>query len=373
MTNHVPFVDLQSLYSELRQEVDAALTRVAESSWYVLGPELEAFESEFAQYLGVRYCVGVANGLDALYLSLRAMGIGSGDEVIVPSNTYIATWLAVTRAGARVVPVEPDERTFNLDPRLVAQAVTTQTRAILPVHLYGQSADMSALTSLARAHGLQILEDAAQAHGAAHYAQRVGSLGDAAAWSFYPTKNLGALGDGGAVTTNDSGIADRVRILRNYGARAKYVNEVLGENSRLDEIQAAVLRVKLRHLDDWNGRRQEIACRYRDALRGISTGLPFVPPWANPVWHLYVIRIPHRETLRARLTAAGIDTLIHYPIPPHLQAAYAHLRYPPGSFPLAESMADDVLSLPMHPHLSAEHQDRVVKVLIDHAAAVDRR
>jgi dTDP-4-amino-4,6-dideoxygalactose transaminase len=368
----IPFLDLRAAHAEAAEEIEAALHRVARSGWYILGPELEAFESEFARYLGVAHCVGVANGLDALYLSLRAMGLGPGDEVIAPSNTYIATWLAVTRTGATVVPVEPDERTFNLDPARVERVITARTRVILPVHLYGQLADMESLNRLARAHGLRVLEDAAQAHGADHRGRRAGGLGDIAAWSFYPTKNLGALGDGGAVTTNDSELAQRVRLLRNYGSRSKYVNEVTGENSRLDEIQAAVLRVKLRYLDEWNRRRCAAAQRYQRLL-GEAVETPFVPPGSDPVWHLYVIRVPNRDALLTDLAGAGIDALIHYPIPPHLQAAYAHLGYAPGAFAIAEDMARNVVSLPLSPHIAAEQQERVVRVVIDHVAALERR
>jgi len=367
MTN-VPFIDLRLAYSELKQEFDAAVARVTAGGRYILGPELEAFESEFARYIGVRFCVGVANGLDALYLSLRAMGIGPGAEVIVPSNTYIATWLAVTRTGANVIPVEPDEQTFNLDPERVEEALTARTRAILPVHLYGQPADMNALKSLAKVHGIAILEDAAQAHGAKYLDRRVGSFGDAAAWSFYPTKNLGALGDGGAVTTNDSSIADAVRLLRNYGSHVKYVHDVQGDNSRLDELQAAILRVKLRHLDDWNIRRAAIARRYHNALSGACVKLPFVAPEVDPAWHLYVIRTQERGALQARLTAAGIDTLVHYPIPPHRQGAYANLGCSVGSFPIAEMLANDVLSLPIYPHLTEEQQDRIVGLVVSASA-----
>ena len=368
----IPFLDLRAAHAELAQDIEGALRRVATSGWYILGPELEAFESEFARYLGVGHCVGVANGLDALYLSLRAMGLGPGDEVIVPSNTYIATWLAVTRTGAAVVPVEPDERTFNLDPARVEEAITSRTRVILPVHLYGQVADMEPLNRLARAHGLRVLEDAAQAHGADHQGRRAGGLGDIAAWSFYPTKNLGALGDGGAVTTDDPELAQRVRLLRNYGSRSKYVNEMTGENSRLDEIQAAVLRVKLRHLDEWNQRRCAAAQRYQRWL-GESVDTPFVPTGFDPVWHLYVIRVPNRDALLGDLAGAGIDALVHYPIPPHLQGAYVHLGYAPGAFPIAEAMARDVVSLPVSPHISGEQQERVARVVIGHAAALERR
>ena len=262
----IPFLDLKAASTELREELDAAYHRVMDSGWYILGEEVDAFEAEWAAYCGVRYCVGVGNGLDALHLILRAMDIGTGDEVIVPSNTYIATWLAVSYAGATPVPVEPDPRTFNLDPTRVEAAITPRTRALLPVHLYGQPADMDGLLEVARRHDLRVVEDAAQAHGATYKGRRCGGLADAAGFSFYPGKNLGALGDAGAVTTDDDRIADRVRALRNYGSRRKYYHDEKGYNSRLDPLQAAFLRVKARHLDEWNGRRAELASRYNLGL-----------------------------------------------------------------------------------------------------------
>lgn len=351
----VPFLDLRSAYLELKAELDAAVARALDSGWYLLGEELAAFEREYAAYVGVKHCVGVANGLDALHLGLRAMGVGPGDEVIVPSNTYIATWLAVSYAGAIPVPVEPVESTYNLDAARLEAAVTSRTKAILPVHLYGQPADMDPILEVAGRHGLRVLEDAAQAHGARYKGRRVGGLGDGAGWSFYPGKNLGAFGDAGAFTTNDDELADRVRVLRNYGSRVKYVNEVPGYNSRLDEIQAAVLRVKLARLDAWNARRARIAGAYLDALQETGLGLPAVPAWAEPAWHLFVVRYPQRDRLRCELEAAGIGTLIHYPIPPHLQGAYAHLGLGEGALPLAERVHREVLSLPIGPHLTDAH------------------
>lgn len=348
----VPFLDLKAGYLELQADIDAAVQRVLASGYYILGPEVEAFENEFATYCDSSHAIGVANGLDALHLALRAMGVGPGDEVIVPSNTYIATWLAVSQCGATPVPVEPDARTCNIDPALIEAAITPATRVILPVHLYGQPADMDPILAIARRHGLRVLEDGAQAHGARYKGQRIGAHGDAVAWSFYPGKNLGAMGDGGAVTTNDAQLADRLRVLRNYGSRVKYVNEVQGTNSRLDPLQAAILRVKLAHLDAWNARRSAIAARYQQGLQGCGLGLPHVPEWAEPAWHLYVVRSPQRDALQAHLTEAGVGSLIHYPIPPHLQQAYASLGYQPGAFPLAEAMANEVLSLPMGPHMS---------------------
>lgn len=357
----IPFLDLGAAYEELREELEAATSRVLRSGWYLLGKELEAFEQEFADYLGVKHCVGVGNGLDALHLSLRAMGVGQGDEVIVPSNTYIATWLAVSYAGATPVPVEPDEKTYNLDPAKVEAALTERTKVILPVHLYGQPADMDPLLALAERYNLLVLEDAAQAHGARYKGKHVGGIGHAAGWSFYPGKNLGALGDGGAVTTDDADLAERVRMLRNYGSKVKYVNKVQGFNSRLDEIQAAVLRVKLEYLDAWNDRRKRLAAMYLGELRDTPLTLPCVQKWAEPVWHLFVVRTRQRKQLQEELKERGIATLIHYPIPPHLQAAYHGLGFHEGSFPIAEAIHREVLSLPMGPHLSCEQAEKVVR------------
>lgn len=351
----VPFLDVAASYQELKVDLDSAVQRVMASGNYILGPEVAAFESEFAAYCGAGYCIGVANGLDALHLILRAMEIGPGDEVIVPTNTYIATWLAVSYAGATPVPVEPDEKTYNIDPALIKKAITPRTRAIIAVHLYGQPADMDSINEVAGKYGLAVIEDAAQAHGALYKGRRVGSLGGAAGFSFYPSKNLGALGDGGAIVTNDEALAGRLRVLRNYGSQEKYFNETKGFNSRLDEMQAAVLRVKLRKLDEWNGRRKRLAAYYLQVLEGVSDlTLPLVASYADPVWHLFVVRHPDRNALQKHLAAAGVGTLIHYPHPPHLQQAYVELGYAPGSFPLSEGMAHEVLSLPMGPHGSEE-------------------
>jgi dTDP-4-amino-4,6-dideoxygalactose transaminase len=348
----VPFLDIRATYRELKDRVEEAIARVLSSGRYLLGNELQAYEKEFAAYIGVKHCVGVANGLDALYLAMRAMGLGPGNEVIVPGNTYIATWLAVTYVGAKIVPVEPDARTYNLNPDTLEPAITERTRAIVPVHLYGQPADMDPIVNVARKHNLWILEDAAQAHGARYKGRRVGGLGDAAGWSFYPSKNLGAFGNGGAVTTDSDDLAERLRTLRNYGSHTKYVNEVAGINSRLDEIQAAVLRVKLSYLDEWNERRSRLAAIYVDELLESGLGLPWVPEWAEPVWHAFVIRSKRRDELRRRLREAGIETLIHYPIPPHLQEAYKGLGLGEGSFPVSEAIHREVLSLPIGPHLT---------------------
>jgi len=365
----VPFLDVGATYVELKVDIDDAVARVLEGGWYLLGRELEAFETEWAAYVGAKHCIGVANGLDALLLSLRALGVGHGDEVIVPSNTYIATWLAVTHLGATVVPVEPDPRTYNIDPERVEQAITPRTRVLLPVHLYGQAADMPSLLEIAQRRGLRVLEDAAQAHGARYRGARVGALGDLAAWSFYPGKNLGAFGDGGAVTTNDDSLADAVRVLRNYGSRVKYVNEREGFNSRLDDLQAAVLRVKLRHLDEWNARRKRAAAVYERELADSDLRLPAVDPSADPVWHLYVVEANRRDALQRALSDAGVQTLIHYPIPPHRQEAYQRLKFMPNAFPIAQEMAQSVLSLPIGPHLDPEQQQRVIDAVSAYAPA----
>lgn len=362
----VPFLDFAAIYTELRPQLDAAYHRVMESAWLILGREVESFEAEYAAYCGSDHCIGVANGLDALHLILHAWDIGPGDEVIVPSNTYIASWLAVSQVGAKPVPVEPVEATCNLDPARIEAAITPRTRAIMPVHLYGQPSDMAPIMDLAARHGLKVIEDNAQSQGALCNGRRTGSLGHAAAHSFYPGKNLGAVGDGGAVTTSDPALADRIRILRNYGSRKKYHNEVRGYNSRLDELQAAFLRVKLPVLDEWNQRRARIAARYDAELSGLpDLILPAVPAFASPVWHLYTIRTPRRDALQAHLTASGIGTLIHYPIPPHLSEAYADAAIPPGSLPIAERIARTILSLPIGPHLSDDQQTQVIQAVRD--------
>ncbi len=357
----IPALDMQAPYRELKKELDAAYFRFMESGWYVLGQETKAFEEEYARYCGTRYCVGVSNGLDALHLALRALGVGSGDEVIVPSNTYIATWLAVTYAGGIPVPVEPDLRTFNLDPGLIEAALTPRTKVILPVHLYGQPADMDPLLRLAEEHGLKVLEDNAQGQGARYKGRRTGGLGHLAAHSFYPGKNLGALGEAGAVTTNDPAVAEKVRVLRNYGSEVKYHNQYKGFNARIDELQAAFLRVKLTHLDAWNERRRQRAGQYLASLKDCpGLTLPFVPEWAEPVWHQFVIRHPARDALQQKLAAVDIGSLIHYPIPPHLSEAYADGGWRRGDFPRAEELARTVLSLPMGPHLTREEAAAVV-------------
>jgi len=363
LSGKVIFLDLKTPHIELREELEAAFDRTLNSGWYIQGNELKQFEKEFAEYCQVEHCIGVGNGLDALHLILRAYDIGEGDEVIVPSNTYIATWLAASYAGATPIPVEPDERTYNIDPARIEAAITSRTKAVIAVHLYGQPADMDAINIIARKHNLKVIEDAAQAHGARYKGKRVGSLGDAAGFSFYPGKNLGAIGDGGAVTTNDAELAQKIRVLGNYGSQIKYHNEVKGYNSRLDELQAAFLREKLQKLDEWNERRKVIAAEYLRKMEGCNLILPFVPEWADPVWHLFVIRSQQRGGLQKQLSDAGIFTMIHYPIPPHLQAAYSEIGYKQGDYPVAEVIHNEVLSLPIGPHLNEAGELAVIAAL----------
>lgn len=360
---NIPFLNLKATYSELQLEIDSAIKRVLESGWYILGEEVDAFERDYAAYSDVKHCVSLANGLDALHLALLALGVGEGDEVIVPSNTYIATWLAISQCGAIPVPVEPNMHTYNIDSDCIEAAISSRTKVILPVHLYGQPADMDLILAIARKHGLKVLEDAAQAHGARYKGKRIGGHGDVVAWSFYPGKNLGAFGDGGAVTTNNAEIAERIRVLRNYGSSVKYVNEVRGFNSRLDPIHAATLRVKLQVLDEWNARRVNVVSQYQLGLGDTYLKLPYVPEWAESAWHLYVVQHPQRDILQRKLGEAGIGTLIHYPIPPHLQRAYASGKFAHNQFPLAESFANNCLSLPIGPHLESSDVDKIISII----------
>jgi dTDP-4-amino-4,6-dideoxygalactose transaminase len=359
----ISILNLKDSYEELNHEINEAVGRVLASGQYISGVEVERFESAYASFCETDYCVGVANGLDALFLVLRAMEIGEGDEVIVSTNTFIATWLAVSMVGATPVAVEPDPKTHNLNPALIERAITARTRVLMPTHLYGQPADLDPILNLAHKYGLRVIEDAAQAHGARYKGRRIGGHGDAVTWSFYPGKNLGAMGDGGAVTTNNPDLADRIRTLGNYGSSAKYVNDVKGVNSRLDPLQAAILSVKLRHLDAWNVRRTTIAARYDRDLAASGLCLPHVPKWAEAVWHLYVVQTPHRDALARYLKHKGVQTLVHYPIPPHLQSAYADMNIPRGQFPIAERLADSVLSLPIGPHLQANQVDTIVEAI----------
>ncbi len=362
----VPFLDVGATYSSLKAEIDAAITEGLESGWYVLGEGVARFEEAFAAWVGAAHCVGLGNGLDALHLSLRALGIGPGDEVLVPAQTFIATWLAVSQTGATPVPVDVDPRSGALDPALLAASVTPRTQAILPVHLFGHPADMDAVAAVAERYGLVVLGDAAQAHGACWNDKPVGALGPAC-WSFYPGKNLGALGDGGAVTTDDPLLAERLRCLRNYGSAEKYVHTEAGINSRLDDLQARILSAKLPHLAAWNDRRMVLARHYREGLEDLDgpDGLRLlaVDPRARPAWHLFPVFTPRRDALRDQLTAAGIQTQIHYPIPPHRQQAYAALGYGEGAFPQAERMAAETLSLPIGPHLRDDQVDRVIRAV----------
>lgn len=355
----IPFLNLRDAYLELKDAIDAAVLRVLDGGWYIGGAELSAFEADWATYCGAAHAVGTANGLDALVLALRALDIGTGDEVIVPSHTFVASWLAVSAVGARPVAVEPDLASFNIDPSRIEAAITPRTRAIMPVHLYGQPADLEPILDIAKRRGLAVIEDAAQAHGARYKGRRIGAHGDIACWSFYPGKNLGAMGDGGAITTNRSDLAEQVRVLGNYGSREKYVHEVTGTNSRLDPMQAAVLRVKLLHLDAWADRRRALAASYAAALQGSGLILPQVAGYGEHVWHLYVVRSSERERLMRVLAAEGIGSQIHYPIPPHMQGAYAGLRYLPGDFPLAQQLAAEVFSLPMGPQTPADAAEKV--------------
>lgn len=359
----IDFLNLKRVNAPHEAALQAAAARVIASGWYVLGQECDHFEVEFAAWCGVRHAIGVANGLDALHLILRAMEIGPGDEVIVPSNTFIATWLAVSQVGAVPVPVEPRPDTANLNPELVEAAITPRTRAILPVHLYGQTAEMAALRVIADRHGLKLIEDAAQAHGARHHGVRAGALGDAAGFSFYPGKNLGALGDGGAVTTNDDALAARLRQLRNYGSSRKYHHDTIGVNSRLDEIQAAMLRVKLPALDAENAVRQRLAQRYLAGLADVNVGLPHTVEGCEPVWHLFVVRVAERDRVQAALAERGITTLVHYPIACHEQQAYAHCHWP--ALPIASALQHQVLSLPISPVHTEAEVDTVVAALTD--------
>lgn len=347
---NIPFLDLASLHRSIRDPLEAAFQRVVDSNCFVLGCELEAFEQEFAEYCGVKNCIGVGNGLEAIRLLLKAYDIGPGDEVLVPSNTFIATWLAVTDCGATPVPVEPNIATHNIDPKNIVNSISSRTRAIIPVHLYGQPADMDLINQYASKYDLVVIEDAAQSQGALYKGRMSGSLGHAAATSFYPGKNLGALGDGGAVLTDDDAIAAKVKKLRNYGSNIKYQHDLAGYNSRLDEMQAAFLRTKLMYLDGWNEQRKVVAHHYSKALLGVDIDVPFVPDYADPVWHLYVIKTSRRDELQDFLAKLGVCTGVHYPTPPHRQKCYAD--YSNQDFPIADILANQVLSLPISPAIS---------------------
>ena len=359
----IPFLNLQPVYRAAQADIDAALQRVAGSGWFLLGEELKAFEHRYAASVGAADCAGVANGLDALALSLEALGVGPGDEVIVPSNTYIATWLAASQCGATPVPVEPDPHTYNLDPARIEAAITPRTKVLLPVHLYGLPADMEPINTLALRHGLKVLDDCAQAHAAVYRGRAVGGLADLSAWSFYPGKNLGAMGDGGGITGHDPALMAQLRTLRNYGSKVKYHNEVKGRNSRLDEIQAAVLSAKLPLLQAQTQERRRLAAMLLEGLSSAPLQLPVVPEGLESAWHLFVVQHDDRDRLQAELAKQGISTLIHYPVPPHLQPAYRELGYGEGDFPISEAMHRRVLSLPLWPGMSDAQVERVVRAV----------
>jgi dTDP-4-amino-4,6-dideoxygalactose transaminase len=356
----IPFVSFKPMEKELDKELRGAFERVYEKSWYIEGEEDTKFEKAFAEYCNTDYCVGVGNGLDALMLALKALGIKEGDEVIVPSNTYIATALAVTYVGATPVFVEPDIKTFNINPDEIEEKITSKTKAIMPVHLYGQPCDMDPIMEIAKKNNLFIVEDCAQAHGATYKGERIGSFGDAAGFSFYPGKNLGALGDAGATVTNNGEIANKIRALGNYGSDYKYHHIYKGNNSRLDEMQAAFLSAKLPHLDRMNDARRYIAKRYSDGITNPEIILPYVPEYANPVWHIYGIRCNRRDSLEKYLNEKGIGTNKHYPIPMHLQECYEDLGLKEGSFPIAEEISKTELSLPMYYGMTEEEIQYVI-------------
>jgi len=361
----IPFLDLKETYLELKDEIDTAVEGVLKGGWYILGENVRRFEEEFAAFCGCRYCVGVGSGMDALDLLLKAHGIGQGDEVVVPANTYIASALAVSNAGAKPILVEPDEKTCNIDPFEIEAVITSKTRAVMAVHLYGQTADMKRIKEICQKSGLKLFEDAAQAHGAMHFGVKTGSLGDGAGFSFYPGKNLGAFGDGGAVLTDERDVAEYVRMARNYGSGKKYYNVIKGMNSRLDELQAAILRVKLRHLDEWNQRRSEVARLYLDRLevRDEELVLPHIGEGNSHVWHLFTVRSIHRDALRTYLEKEGIGTLIHYPVPLYSQAAYEEMNHVRDNFPISNAISEQILSLPIGPHLSIEAAEYVCKTV----------
>ena len=364
--NKIPFLELKPAYEELKNELDEAYQRVMKSGWYILGEEVEAFENEFALYCGTKYCVGVGNGLEALHLILKGYEIGIGDEVIVPANTYIATWLAISYSGATPIPVEPDPITYNIDPNEIENKISEKTKAILPVHLYGQPVNMDPIKRIAKKYNLKVIEDCAQAHGASYKGKKTGKLGDAGGFSFYPGKNLGAFGDAGAVVTDDEDLYNKIVLLRNYGSRLKYVNEIKGFNSRLDPIQASFLRVKLKHLDEWNSRRKIIADNYIKSLKEIEDiKLPCVSNDYFHVYHLFVIYHPYRNELQQYLNRKGVGTLIHYPIPPHLSNAYMDLGLKSGDFPITEDLSEKIISIPIGPHLSLENAKYIIRMIKD--------
>jgi len=359
----VPFVDLKAQYASIKNEIDAAIARVIADTAFIMGREVRAFEEAFADYLGARFCIGVNSGTAALQLALMACGIGPGDEVIAPSFTFFATAEAISVLGAKPVFVDIDPVSYTIDAAQIEAAITPRTRAIIPVHLYGQAADLDPILAIAKRHKLRVIEDAAQAHGAEYKQKRVGALGDAGCFSFYPSKNLGAYGEAGAIVTNDEGLAQQLRLLRDHGSTSKYAHAIVGYNFRMEEIQAAVLNVKLPHLDGWNNLRREHAATYNDLLKDLGFALPREMDCARHVYHVYAIQTENRDDLQQRLTANGIQTGVHYPIPIHLQPAYLSLGYKPGDLPVTETLSQRVLSLPMFPELRADQQRRVADVI----------
>ncbi|GAB4450954.1 MAG: DegT/DnrJ/EryC1/StrS family aminotransferase [Bacteroidia bacterium] len=360
----IPFLSFEKMHNTIKSEMQKAFEEVYDSHWYILGKKVETFEKQYAEYSQVKYCAGVGNGLDAIIIALKTLNIGKGDSVIVPSNTYIATWLAVSYVGAEIIPVEPDEKTYNINPNLIEQSIKANTKAIIPVHLYGQICEMDKIMSLAKKHNLYVIEDNAQAQGTLHKGKKSGSFGHINATSFYPGKNLGALGDAGAITTNDEELYVKAKTIRNYGSQKKYYNEIKGINSRLDELQAAFLSVKLKYLDEWNKERNQIAQWYFDYLKDIpQIILPFIHKDCTSNFHLFVIRTEKRDELQNFLSQNNIGTLIHYPIPPHLQEAYKELGYQKGDFPIAEKIAETCLSLPMYPGLSQTDVEYISSVI----------
>lgn len=365
MTIRVPLVDLKAQYHAIRPDIDTAIQRVVDSAGFIMGPEVRAFEEAFAVYCGVAHCVGVSSGTAALTLSLRALGVGPGDEVITVAHTFIATAEAICAVGARPVFVDIDPHTYTMDPDQLAAAITSATRAVIPVHLYGQPADMTRINQIAQTHGLAVVEDAAQAHGSTWCGQKAGNLARLACFSFYPGKNLGAYGDAGAVTTNDRVLAEQVRLLRNHGRRSKYLHEQVGFGERLDTLQAAILAAKLPHLDCWIVARRRLAQRYNELLAGCEIGLPRVAAGAESAWHLYVIRTPRRDEVAEYLKRHGVETGVHYPVPLHLQPAFAALDYRPGALPITEAVANTCLSLPLYPEMTDDQQERVAGLIRD--------
>ncbi len=359
----IQFLNIVSTYTELQREIDAAVSRVLKRGWFILGEEVENFEKEFAAYCGAKYCCAVSNGLDALNLSLKAHRFGYGDEVIVPAHTFIATWLAVSNLNAKVVPVDIEEQSFNIDPFLITDAVTEKTKAIFPVHLYGQSANMDGVMKIAEKYNLIVIEDAAQAHGARYKNKIIGSLGNTTCFSFYPGKNLGAFGDGGAIVTDDEEIYQKVKMLSNYGSAEKYVHDVKGVNCRLDELQAAVLRVKLKYLNEWNERRKTIAERYLQEIHNAFVSLPEKEEYTDHIWHLFVVRSKRRDELKTYLAKNGIGTIIHYPIPPFQQKAYENYKFETNQYPVASQIAKEILSLPIGPHLKLNEVQEIINVI----------